>query len=568
MNPLQFTRSVRSLNRLRHIAQVLTRHGFGHIVARINLTRFVPVWMLRKKVARPVLDEGASAVGRRLTQVCAELGPTFIKLGQMMSTRPDIVPVDVLEELRTLQDNVPPFDTPIAMDIITEELGRPLTDCFDRIDTEPVASASIGQVYRARTPEGAEVMVKVRRPDIADVIKLDMQLLGWLAESLENLMPELRVYRPIMLVAELEEMLTRELDYVNEASTTARFAEAFAGDNGIHIPKVHWDLSGARVLTLGSLPGTSVRAVLAAHDAADGEIDRPLVARRLVDCYLKQVFELAVFHADPHPGNILIEPPAAVGLIDFGQVGTITDDLMTQIIVMVYASLNREVDLVIDALADLGALGPKTNRRQLHRALLVLIDKYHGLPVKRLDLGTLTSEFAEVIRTHDVVVQRDLLLLSKALGTVASVTAQLDPDLDLLEIVRPRIKRAMAQRLSPHHLARGTMVWGWHLLSLVRQAPAQLRDFLRGLRSGTWKLHIQHENLDRLVSELDRSSNRLAFSIVIAGIIIGSSAVFGAATNMTLFGVRVQYFGIVGYLIAGMLGLGLSWAIFRSGRLH
>ena len=584
MTPLTFTRSVRSLNRLRHIAQVLTRHGFGHIVTRINLARFVPVWMLRKKAVQPVPDEGASAVGRRLTQVCMELGPTFIKLGQMMSTRPDIVPADVLSELRTLQDDIPPFDTSVAMEIIAEELGRPLMDCFEWIAEEPIASASIGQVYQARTREGIDVVVKVRRPDIEDVIRLDMQLLGWLAESLENLMPELHMYRPTMVATELAEVLKRELDYVNEASATARFAKAFAGDAGIRIPKVYWDLSGPRVLTMEALRGVNIETLLSATGEADVEtgarnsastlhepdqkIDRCLVARRLVDCYLRQVFELSAFHADPHPGNILVEPPANVALVDFGQVGTITSELMTQIIVMVYASVNREIDVVIDALADLGALGPNTDRRQLHRALLVLVDKYDGLPLKQLDLGTLTNEFAEVVRAHDVVVQRDLLLLSKALGTVASVARQLDPDLDLLELVKPRIKRALQERLSPQQLSRGAMAWGWHLFSLVRHAPAQLRDFLRGLRSGTWKLHVQHDNLDRLISELDRSGNRLAFSIVIAGIIIGSSALFGAATDMTLLGIRVQYFGLIGYLIAGLLGLGLSWAIFRSGRLH
>jgi ubiquinone biosynthesis protein len=568
MTPLQFTRSVRSLNRLRHIAQVLTRHGFGHIVAQINLARFVPVWMLRGKgVGRP-LEEGASSIGRRLARVCTELGPTFVKLGQMMSTRPDIVPPEVLRELRTLQDDVPPFDTTLARDIITRELGRPAEGCYADFDQTPAASASIGQVYRARLGDGTDVMVKVRRPDIDQVIRLDMQLLHWLAESLENFMPELRIYRPSMLVSELEEMLTRELDYINEACATARFAEAFKDDEGVRIPTVYWDLCGSRVLTLRALRGGNVETLLSTPERAEREVDPGVVARRLADCYLKQVFELGVFHADPHPGNILVDPPATVGLIDFGQVGTITDELMSQLIVMVYASVNREIDVVIDALADLGALGPETDRRQLHRALQTLIDKYYGLPIKRLDLGTLTNEFAEVVRQHDVVIQRDLVMLSKALGTVATVTARLDPDLDLLELIKPRLKRALSERFSPQRLTRGAMVWGWHLFSLARSAPAQLRDFLRSVRSGAWKLHVQHENLERLVSELDRSSNRLAFSIVIAAIIVGSSVVVTAGETVTLFGFKLQHLGIVGYVLAGILGLALTWAIFRSGRLH
>lgn len=568
MTPLQFTRSVRSLNRLRHIAQVLTRHGFGHIVAQINLTRFVPVWMLRKRAPKPSPEETGSAVGRRLTRVCTELGPTFIKLGQMMSTRPDIVPVDVLAELRTLQDEVPPFDTKTALEMIGDDLGRPLSDCYASIGDRPIASASIGQVYRARGKDGKDLVVKVRRPDIERTIQLDMQLLRWLAESLENLIPELRPYRPTMLAEELDQLLTRELDYINEAATTSRFVEAFAEDVGISIPRVSWDLTGPNVLTLQALPGANVDTFIAGPYATDHPIDRPLVARRLADCYLKQIFELGLFHADPHPGNILVHPPANVGLIDFGQVGTITDELMTQLVVMVYASVNHEVDVVIETFADLGALGPDTNRGVLHRSLQALLDKYYGLPIKRIDLTTLTNEFAEVVRRHDVVIPRDLLMLSKALGTVASVTAQLDPDLDLLELLRPRIKAAMTEKLSPRRVARGTTVWGWHLFSLIRHAPAQLRDFLRSIRTGTWSLHVRHENIDRLIRELDRSSNRLAFSIVIAAIIVGSSVVIGTTPDLDVFGFKVQYFGIIGYLLAGVLGLALTWAIFRSGRLH
>ncbi len=569
MTPLQFTRSVRSLNRLRHIAHVLTQHGFGYIVAQLNLARFVPVWMLRRKsVAPAVLEAGAANVGQRLTQVCIELGPTFIKLGQMMTTRSDIVPPSVLKELRSLQDDVPPFEGSVAMDIIAEELARPLSECFAAVDKTPIASGSIGQVHRARGLDDTELVIKVRRPGIDTVIELDMQLLKWLAESLESLVPELQVYRPTLLVNELEQMLTRELDYVNEASMTARFAEAFEDDHSLRVPRVYWDLCGPRVLTLEALGGTNIETLLSRPSAAEAPIDRPLVARRLADAYLKQVFELGFFHADPHPGNILVEPTARVGLIDFGQVGTISDELLLQLVVMVYASVHREVSVVVDALADLGALGPNTDRRSLERALQALLDKYYGLPLKRLDIGTLVTEFSDVVRRHDVVVPREALMLFKALGMVGTVTRQLDPDLDMLELLKPRLLRTMRKRLSPPGLAREFSIWGWHLLSVIRQAPMQLREGLRRVASGTFQLQLRHQNIDRLTNELDRSSNRLAFSIVIAAIIVGSSVVVSADTALTVFDIKVQHLGIVGYVMAGVLGLALSWAIFRSGRLH
>ncbi len=568
MTPLKFTRSVRSLNRLRQIAQVLTQQGFGHIVAQMHLSRFVPVWMLRRVKQKGTVSDKPSSIGRRIADVCAELGPTFVKFGQMITTRPDIVPTAILEELRSLQDDVPPFDGAMALRIIAEELGAPISEHFEYVEEEPIACGSISQVHRARTIDGKEVVIKVRRPEIDDTIATDMQLLHWLAESIESLMPELNVYRPRMLVAELEEVLTRELDFVNEASATDRLACAFAEDEGVSIPKVFWDLSGKRILTLKAIPGQNIETIFAGSDDNAKAIDKPLLASRIADCFLKQVFEIGMFHADPHPGNILVSSPADFALIDFGQVGTITDELMTQMVVMVYAAVNKEIDVVVDSLADLGALGPDTDRRQLSRSLQAMLDKYHGLPMKRIDIGVLVNEFADVVRLHDVIIPRDAVLLFKATGMIASTTAMLDPNLNLLEPLTARLKSVIGKRLSPTRLTREAAVWGWHLFSVARSAPRQLREVLRQLAKGGWKLKLQHENIDRLVSELDRSSNRLAFSIVIAAIIVGSSVVVSADTSIKFFDIDVQYFGIIGFLMAGILGLGLSWAIFRSGRLH
>jgi len=565
MNPLHFTRNVRSLNRLRQIAVVATQHGFGHVVSRMNLGRFVPLWVARR-MRRTTEPDTPTNIGRRLTQACIELGPTFIKFGQLISTRPDIVPADVLAELRKLQDDVPPYEGSEALAIVHEELGRPINECFSKIDGIPIASGSIGQVHRAKTKAGDDVVIKVQRPGIEEIIALDMQLLKWLAESLESLIPELAVYRPTLLVAELDQMLTRELDYIHEASATTRFARAFAEDPGLHIPRVYWDFTTSKVLTLEAVPGVNVESALA--DGATYAFDRRTTARTLADCFLKQVFELGTFHADPHPGNVLIDERGTIGLIDFGQVGTITDETMVQIVVMVYAATSKEVGIIIDALADLGALGAETDRRQLERALRVLLDKYYGLPMKRLDLSQLMNEFSDVVRHYDVIIPRDVLMLFKSMGLVAGITTQLDPDLVLLGLLHERLARVMRERLSPRRLGKDGAVWGWHLINILRHAPGQLREGLRRVAAGGWRVRIRHENIDRLTNELDRSSNRLAFSIVIAAIIVGSSVVVSADSKLHFFGLSINHFGIVGYLIAGVMGLGLSWAIFRSGRLH
>jgi len=568
MTPLQFTRNVRSLNRLRLIAQVLTRHGFGHIVAQIDLSRFLPVWMLRRRNRDRATDVGPSAVGRRLVAVFGELGPTFIKLGQVLSTRPDIIPAETLAELRRLQDSVPLFDTEDAKAIIAEELGKPVTELFAWFGDAPLASASISQVYLARTHAGEEVVVKVRRPGVEDTIRHDMELLRWLAASLENLLPESRAFHPSLIVAELEEMTTRELDFVNEASTTDRFAESFSNVTGLQAPRVDWALSGERVLTLEKLPGVNIDDALDNASASGAPLDRKLLATRLTDCYFMQIFELGMFHADPHPGNILVEAPARIGLIDFGQVGVIRPELMSELVTLIYALVDGETGMVIDTLADMGAVSRATDRRSLSRALQSLLLKYRGLPVKRIDIGVLLGEFSELVRRHDVVVPRDVSMLLKALALVSSVVARLDPDLDLIELLTPRLKQAMRDRFSAKAARRHMMLAGWDLFSVLRRAPGQLRTVMQRASSGAWELVVRHENIDRLIRELDRSSNRLAFSVVIAAIIVGSSVVVSAGTTLSFFGFKVQYFGIIGYLFAGILGLGLSWAIFRSGRLH
>ena len=231
-------------------------------------------------------------------------------------------------------------------------------------------------------------------------------------------------------------------------------------------------------------------------ERSDGEaepIDRRLVARRLADAYVRQVFDLGQFHADPHPGNILVEPVARVGLIDFGQVGTITDELMTQLIVIVYACVNNELDVVIDTLADMGAVGRETDRGSLHRALQALLDKYHGLPIKRFDLPTVLAEFTDVVRRHDVLIPRDLMMLFKAIGTVSGVVIRLDADLDMLELLQPRLKEALSKRFSPARLARAAALVGWDMVSIARQAPRYLRQMMCRVSAGTWRLDIRHQ---------------------------------------------------------------------------
>ncbi|MHC4609408.1 MAG: hypothetical protein ACYS7M_03570, partial [Planctomycetota bacterium] len=256
-----------------------------------------------------------------------------------------------------------------------------------------------------------------------------------------------------------------------------------------------------------------------------------------------------------------------IGLIDFGQIGMVTDELAAKMVALLVAAVYRETDFMVGILSDLNALGPETDARNLARDLRVLVHKYYGLPLKRIDLVTVLHEASAVMRAHDVAIPRDLVLVLKTLSTVMGIVLQLDPEFDALAMFRPRLKELIRQQVSPGRLARSAGVIAWNLLGLLRDTPQQLRSALRSLSRGQWQLNVRHERLDELMSELDRSSNRLSFSVVIAATIVGSSVVVTASPEMAILGVPLQWFGVIGYLFAGVLGIGLLWAIFRSGRL-
>ncbi len=563
LNITNLGQSVHNLQRLQHIARVLTQHGFGHIVERLDLGRFVPLWLQRGSGdERRGPDDGQ--LGRRLTQAANDLGPVFVKMGQMLATRPDVVPADVLEDLLTLQDRVEPFDTEHARRIIERELKQPVGEAYKEFGDEPIAAGSIGQVYKATLLDGRKVVVKVKRPNIESDIRADLSMLAWLADAMERWIPESQTYKPKVLVEEFERTLLRELDYLFEAATTSRMHEFFAGEEGIQTPDVVWSHTTEEMLTLLVVDGVNIDQAIKKNGAT---LDKTKLARRLADLYFKQYFELGTFHADPHSGNILVKAPDQIGLIDFGQIGVISEELSGHLLVLALGGVNLQPEIMADALAEMGAATGKTDRMQLTRDLQTLLNKYVGQPMSRISMKSVFAEFAEAVRRNEIVVPRDVLIMFKSLATVWGVALRLDPELDLTEMLKPRVRQMLRRRVSPKRAFRVGSVTMWHLLSFLKSGPQQLRDVLQQVSSGKWQVNIRHENLEGLGRELDRASNRLSFSVVIAAIVVGSSLMVTADPSLTVFGLRLQTLAMVGYLIAGVLGLGLLWAIFRSGRL-
>lgn len=565
--PFYLPRSVRSIARMQSVARTLAMHGFGHFVDRLDLAGLLP---LAARWRAPIASGETPAprtVGRRLATVAEELGPTFVKLGQMLSTRPDLLPADIVTELRRLQDRVAPFPTAEARRIVEDELGAPIAAGYAEFADEPFASGSIAQVYEARTAGGRAVVVKVKRPGIEDVVRTDLNILRWLADAIEGALPEVRIYHPRAILDEFERTINREMDFIYEASSISRFAQAFGQQEEVMIPDVFWDLTGPRVLTMARVSGESIRTLLVEGGHVTHSLRRK-VAGTLAELFFQQYFELGMFHADPHPGNILVTPEGRVGLIDFGMVGQVDDELAGQLAIALYATVNKDIDVIVEVLADVGAVSSTTDEALLRRDLRELLDKYYGLPLRRLNLQTIFGEITDIMRERGLSLPRDFVLLGKSLVMVTGVALELDPELNLLDLLRPRMARLLRRRFSPSRVLKAGGMTGWHLVNVIRQGPKQVRHLLRRLSRGEWQVNIRHQNLDHLANELDRSSNRVAFALVIAATIVASSMIITSDPNRsTVLGVPLPLLGLAGYLFAGIMGVALVWAIWRSGKM-
>jgi len=556
--------ALRNLGRLREIAGVLARHGFADLVERMDLLRFVPILRRRARAGRkPFAERAADAM--------QELGPTFVKLGQQLSQRPDLLTEDFISAFPRLQDKVKPFDEEEARAILEEALEAKADERFAEFTTKPLASGSIGQVHEASLADGREVVVKVRRPLIEEKIKADLSLLAQLAALAERHIPESRIYRPVQIVEEFARSLERELDFTAEASALSQFEKNFRDDPEVVVPEVIWSHTRAGVLTLTRIRGTPLSDMDAVRAAG---VDRKKLARLIAQCFLTQFFETGIFHADPHPGNLVALEGDRLGLIDFGAVGHLSDEMSSELAAILFAISAGDVALVASVYEEMGVLDEAaTDRGAMLADFQEFLDRYYGLPADRLDMRMAFADGIAIARRHNARLPRELVIFGRAFVSALSTVQRLDPDLKISEVVRPYVRRLVASRLSPGRLTRAGARTGYHLMSLVRHLPGDVRSIVRKLREGKLRFEFRHEGLEDFTTEIDRSSNRLSFSVVIGSIVIGSSYIMASNVGpswsaLEFLGLgRVPILGLVGFLVAGVMGLGLAWAIYRSGKL-
>lgn len=554
--------TVRDLGRLQDIASVLIRWGFGDVVKRMGMAGVL------EKAGRllhwQAVEEGRLRmdVPTRLRCTLQDLGPTFVKLGQVLATRVDLLPPAWIDELGKLQNAVPALPWDAVLPQLREDLGAKPEAVFARVEHEPLAAASLAQAHRAWLADGSAVVLKIRRPGIRDTVEADLRLLKHLAVIVEKNLPELRRYHPQRIVQQFSASLRRELDFAAECRNAERIAHNFAGRDDIVIPRVYWQWTCERLNVQECLEGVPGRD-LAAVDAMG--LDRVQLARTGAGLVLKMVLEDGFFHADPHPGNIFYMPDGAIGVIDFGMVGRVTEQRRFQIVRLLHGLVVHDSAAVAEVLADWTEENNDIDEVRLQESADVFVDQYRGVPLKDLRMGAMLGDVTAMLREHGLSLPADLALMIKAFLTLEGMGRQLDPDFDMASEARPYLERAMLERFAPDVLVRRGRRTLSGLVDLLRDMPRDVHRLLQSARRGKLQMHIEVDTLRAFGEQVDRAANRLTMGIITASLVIGSSIVMnsvgGGVSNRWLMAL-----GVLGFVGAALCGVWILFSIWRSGR--
>lgn len=551
--------AVRDLGRVHDIASVLIRYGFGDLVRRIGMSGALERagkalrWQAPEELAR--LEPPA-----RVRRALEELGPTFVKFGQILSTRVDLFGPDWIAEFGKLQDAAPALPFAALVPQLREDLGSDPETLFPRLEREALAAASLAQVHRAWLADGTPVVLKIRRPGIRPVIEADLRLLARLAEIVEAEAPELLRYRPREVVRQFTHSLRRELDFSAEGRSAERIAENFADHPEIVVPRIHWDWTGERLNVQDYIAGIPGRD-LAAADAIG--LDRKLLARRGAQAVLKMILEDGFFHADPHPGNVFYLGDNRIALIDFGMVGHLSEERRYQLAALLHGLVAHDPARVADVLLDWSE-GDDVDTDLLQPEIDAFVDRYHGVALKGLDLAGMLGDAVALLREHRLALPPDLALLVKAFITLEGLGRQLDPDFDMAAEAAPLIQQVLVAHASPLALVRRSWRTLGGLLNLVGGLPGDLRQLLRAARRGKLQIQVEVLPLKELGERLDRAASRLAVAIVTAALIIGS-AIVTAVAHQPLFP-GLPPLGLLGFVAAVVGGIWVLLSIWRGGR--
>ena len=556
VHPIGLISRFRNLDRIRQIAEVAVRHGFGYFFERHNLWELVPT---RRRRAEPMPEQR----GKHIREMLEELGPTFVKFGQLLSTRPDVVPADIIEELVKLQDRVPPIPVDVVRQVVEAELGLTLDRLFERFDPEPIAAASIGQVHRAVLPGGKSVVVKVQRPTAPKQIERDIELFYQLAEFLGERIGANGFLDPVRLVDEFALYIKQEVDYVLEGRHADRFAFEFRDSVAVVIPRIYWLYCTRRVLTMEAIDGPTVNMLVLETFSPE---DRRQLAETITRAWFQQILDDGFFHADPHPGNIVVLSPERIGLLDFGMAGNLSEEDLEHGTGLFSAILARDLRAVKRHLRRLGLRWPPDDEAGVSEAVEQVFSRYYGATLGQVDPAAVLREVFEIIYTLHLQLPTRFLLLEKALVTLEGVVGEIYNELNILDLARPYAHGLLMRRLKPDLVIERMKRSFGDYLEILQDYPRQVHTLLEEARGGELKVKFVHIGLDNLAHKLDLLTNRIVIALIVAALAVASAlmAAFISA-GPRLLGVSI--WGVPGFVVALLFGIWLMWAIVRSGRL-
>lgn len=555
---------IRHLQRYRDIALALARHGFGFIVEEMDIFQFLQLPARRIREAAEATSEKKS-LGERIRGVIQDLGPTFVKLGQIASTRPDFLPEDIVLSLRKLQDQVDPFPFRQVSNIIESSLQLQIHEVFTKLEEVPLAAASIGQVHLGMLKTGERVAVKIQRPAVAQTMKTDLEILEHMAALAERRFEWARRFHIQDMIQEFGKSLLSELDYTIEGKNAEKIAEQFKSDSHIYVPRIYWEYSTKHVLIMEFIEGTKLNQ----HEQlASKGYNRPQIARRLIQSVFHQIFVEGFFHADPHPGNILILPGEIIAFMDFGMVGRLTPEMKYHFSSLIIALMRQSTDGIIKSIMRIGLIDEDVDMSALREDLDQLREKYYGVPLSQVSLGVIVNDLFEVAYRYQIRIPADLILLGKTLLTIEGVVEALDPTISIVNMAEPFGRRLLIERLHPKHFGKSLLKdfsdYGEMLVSL----PRQMKELISMIKKGNVRLEISVPELDLFLRKLDRIGNRISFSIVLlsfsiimTGLMIGSSLV-GRNPSYIMNVPTVE----IGLFVAAFMLIWLLFSIFKSGR--
>ncbi len=535
-----------NLKRLRVIIQILYKYEFGYIIEKIKLKHKIP--LIGHTYEYESLEELDESTPERIRLVLQDLGPTFIKLGQTLSTRPDLVGDRIAQELTKLQEDNPPLEWEVIKTTLEEELGSPLETVFESFDPEYLGSASIGQVHRAVLKSGEQVAVKIQKPGVEKVIKSDISIMKFLAQRINSYIPQLRIYNLQGIVEEFERSILKEIDYNNEAINLKRFSHNFQKDHTVYVPQVYSQHSTQKVITMELIQGRKISEVT----EEDG-YNLKLIAKRGALSYFKQVVEDGFFHADPHPSNIFILDRNVLCYLDFGMMGVLDEDFRQDLSELFIYIMDTNVKGTVSKLKEMGIIDEHVDTRSLKYDLTDLLFKYYGTELNEVHSGL--DDLLRLMRKYQATLPRELVFLARGIGMVEETGGRLDPTFNAVEIAQPLVRKIARKRLSPLNFLDYLKKNIFEMEHVMKNVPVSITRTLYKLESGDMRIKVEHTGLEK-------STNKLSMSLVLAALLIGSSLIM--TTDNEVFLLKFPYLGVVGFIISAILAAGLVVSILRD----